>query len=330
MTHVPFIKGETLPTQLLASVVSTAIQAVLIIPLVLFGRDYEGSAVTSKISEKSKPAGAIASLLYLIFFIASAADGVMRFIRFLNERFIRGGSIFMAALLIAVCVYCAYCGVEGLARSSIIAIILFFVMLILMAWTSRENFDPINFYFNGTGSGFWQTVIDDLARNGEITAAAFLIKNTNKGIKCGLYSLLAAKLVLTAAVNALIFGVLGDFALMTDYPFMETGSYTDAALFRQNDSLYLILWTISAVISISLFIRICAGLMAELVPNMRLCGSISGAIIFLISIIFMYSEINFAPLSRYIYGFAAAFLIFAIPLVALISAKGRKKDEKNT
>lgn len=331
MTFVPAAgKGCGISVQLAACIISTLIQAVLVIPATVLGMKYESHTVTSLISVRSSIAGRITAALYLIFFLAYASGSVIHFIRFLGSRFFGGGSIVLAALLMTVCVYCACCGVEGLSRSSVIAVILFVIMLLVMAWTSKENFEPLNFYSESLNGKLWRAVADDLARNGEITAAVFLMKNTGRDMKCGLYGLLAAKLVLTAASAALITGVLGDLAEMRDYPLMELGSCTDASLFRQNDSLYLILWTISAVISISLFIHISAGLLQELAPKLKGSSCISGAAIFIISAAFMYYKADFSAVRNVLCGFGAiVLLVFAIPLAVLLM-KGKKENEKNS
>ncbi|MBQ2823872.1 MAG: hypothetical protein IJF18_04760 [Oscillospiraceae bacterium] len=321
MTFVPLAsEGYAFTSQITAMLISTAIQAVLVIPVILFSRLCPDTTVTAAIKDKNKAAGIIAAALYLIFFLAHSVNCTIHFMEFLRSRFFYGaGAAVMLAVFAAACVYCAYCGIEGLARSGAFVLIFFVLTIILMTAASFGNFSTLNFYSDSPDNSLWKAVTDDLARNCEITAAAFLIKNTDKPCRKGLYGLLAAKLVLTALIMSLVTGILGGYAQLTDYPFMEVGSYSETRLFQRNDSLYLILWTLAAVISVSLFIRITAGLACEIAPKLKFASPVAGAAVFLISALSIYADYDFARLAGYICGgFAVTVFTGLIPLAAYL------------
>lgn len=282
MTFVPLVsEGYSFAEQAAAAVISTAIQAVLVIPLIIFEHRCPEKTVTAVIAEKSVFAGKTASALYFVFFFISSLSSTVSFMRFLESRFFsEAGSFFMPFIFIAVCVYCAYCGIEGIARSSIFVLVFFTLIMALMTASSIGNFSTINFYGSVNGDSLADAVISDLARNSFITAAAFLIKNTDRSCRRGLYGLLGTKLIITELVMLMITGILGGYAQLTDYPFMEVGSYSEARLFQRNDSLYLIVWTLAAVVTVSLFIRITAGLAQEVFPKMKLSSLITGVLVF--------------------------------------------------
>ena len=131
MTFVPLIsEGYSIKTQAAAAVISTVIQAILIIPAVLFSETFPERTVTAVLAEKSRTAGILTAVVYLMFFLIGSLNAVVNFMRFLNSRFFPdAGYIVMLAVFGAVCVYCAYCGTEGLARSSIFVLIFFFIVL---------------------------------------------------------------------------------------------------------------------------------------------------------------------------------------------------------
>ncbi|MBQ8827021.1 MAG: GerAB/ArcD/ProY family transporter [Oscillospiraceae bacterium] len=282
MTFVPLVsEGYSFGEQAAAAVISTVIQAVLVIPLIIFERRFPERTVTAVIAEKNLFAGKTASALYFVFFLVSALSGTVSFMRFLESRFFHGtGDFLMPVIFIAVCVYCAYCGIEGIARSSIFVLVFFILIMALMTASSVGNFSTVNFYGSINGKGLADAVISDLARNSFITAAAFLIKNTDRSCRKGLYGLLGAKLIITELVMLMITGILGGYAQLTDYPFMEVGSYSEARLFQRNDALYLIVWTLAAVVTVSLFIRITAGLAKEIFPKIRFGLPVTGVIVF--------------------------------------------------
>ena len=334
MTYVPaFSQDGGIALRLKAAVISTVIQAVLIIPLLLLAKRFPDRTVTEIIYEKNSIAGFIAAVLYLLFFISFCTGQVIHYVDFLGSSFLHGEKILPLAALLIVCAYCAYCGTEGLARSSVVMMIPFLLMTVLMALGAKETFDINNFYFEKSSSGLAEAVMDDLARNGEITAAAFLMKNLRSGLKCALYSLLAAKLIVTSLIFALITGVLGDLADTLDYPFLAVGSSTGSELFRQNGALYLILWTISAVISISVFIGIISGLSSEICHGKKLRNALSALAVFIVSGAFIFYKADFSAIRKILCGgYAQLVLLALIPLSVMICekiscGKGSKSNE---
>ena len=330
MTFVPLIgDGYAFPTQLAAAVISVMIQAVIIIPLILFAKACPQKTVTGAITEKHKVWGIISAVIYLIFFLFYTVNAVLHFMRFLNLRFFKTESmVVMLIVLLAVCVYCACCGVEGLARSAVITLLIFVIMLAVMSVTSAQNFNTDNFYTAGIEKGLLTAVMDDLARNSEIIAAVFLVKYIKDRTKCAMYGLLTAKLAVTEIISVLIIGVLGDFARLTEYPLLSVGSYAGADLFQRNDSLYLVLWTISAVLTIGFFIHICSGLAAELIHGLKYGELITGAVIFIASLFIIKFKADISSVYRYFCGAAATVILGGvIPLLAYLDARKTREKE---
>lgn len=334
MTYVPaFSQDGGIALRLKAAVISILIQAILVIPLIVLSNRFPDRSVTEIIYEKSSVAGCIAAVLYLLFFISLCTGQVLHYVGFLSDSFLHGEKFFPLAALLIVCMYCAYCGTEGLARSSVVMMMPFLFMVVLMGIGAKDAFSLNNFYFEKGSMGLAKAVMDDLARNGEIVAAAFLMKNLRNGLKCALYWLLAAKLIVTSIIFALITGVLGDLADTLGYPFLTVGSLTNSGAFRQNGALYLILWTISAVISISVFISIISGISSEIYHGTKLRNAFSALAVFIVSEAFMFYKADFSSIRNILCGgYAQLVLLALIPLTVLICErircrKGLKKNE---
>lgn len=329
MTFVPLVsEGYSFGEQALAAVISTVIQAVLVIPLIIFERRFPERTVTAVIAEKSTFAGKTASALYGVFFFISALSGTVSFMRFLESRFFSGtGSFLMPLIFAAVCVYCAYCGIEGIARSSIFVLVFFLLVLAMMTASSIGNFSTVNFYGGIKGETLADAVISDLARSSFITGAAFLIKNTDRSCHKGLYGLLGTKLIIGEIVMVMITGILGGYAQLTDYPFMEVGSYSEARLFQRNDALYLILWTLAAVITVSFFIRITAGLAQEIFPKLRMSTLITGAIVLAAAWLMLEFNARLGGSVDIVISACVVLLTGIIPAAACVS--GGRKDVRN-
>ncbi len=313
--------------QIPAAVISIIIQAIILIPIVIFGKLYPHKDVSEVICEKNGFFGYVVTLLYLIFFIFYTINIVLCFMEFLTLRFFpEENNISMLLILMAVCIYCGYCGIEGISRSSSIVLVLFIIMLIIMAISSASNFDILNFYSYKNKNDLLGAVLEDLARNSEITAAAFLIKNVKSRIRCALYGLLAAKLTVTEIISAMIISVLGDYAQFTKYPFLSVGSYAGVGIFQRYDSLYLILWTISAVITISLFISVSASI-TEKIYQLKYTNLIIGTLIFLSSSIIIFNG-GYFPFYDTV---TVAFMIVLTGIIPLILCfmKGKQSYEKS-
>lgn len=333
MTYVPaFSQGGGIALRLKAAVISILIQAILVIPLIILAKRFPDRSAIGIIYEKNSVAGFIAAVLYLLFFISLCTGQVLHYIDFLSNSFLHGERYFPLAALLIVCMYCAYCGTEGLARSSVVMMMPFLFMVVLMGIEAKDAFSLNNFYFEKGSSGLTKAVMDDLARNGEIVAAAFLMKNLRNELKCALYWLLAAKLIVTSVIFALITGVLGDLADTLGYPFLTVGSLTNSGAFRQNGALYLILWTISAAISISVFISIISGISSEIYHGTKLRNTFSALAVFIVSGAFMFYKADFSSIRNILCGgYAQLVLLALIPLTVLICERisGRKGLKKN-
>ncbi|MBQ8781247.1 MAG: GerAB/ArcD/ProY family transporter [Oscillospiraceae bacterium] len=328
MTFVPLIsEGYSIKTQATAAVISTVIQALLIIPAVLFSETFPERTITAVLAEKNRTAGILTAAVYLLFFLLGSLNAAVNFMRFLNSRFFPdAGYIVMLAVFGGVCIYCAYCGIEGLARSSVFVLIFFFIVLAMMIASSSGNFKSINFYNSFNGSSLPEAVISDLARNSEITAAVFLIKNTDKSCRRGLYGLLGAKLLLTEFIMGMITGILGGYAQLTDYPLMEVGSYSEARLFQRNDALYLIVWTLAAVVTVSFYFRIGAGLLQEIFPKLKGSCAVTGAVVSAAALAFLKFGGRFGSGADIVIGASMILLTGVIPLLVWLLKKSGGKE----
>lgn len=324
MTFVPLIaEGRSLAVRLFAAAISTAIQAMILIPTVLLSR-----GVTEAAMEKNRAWGIFVSLLYFVFFLFYTVNSLLHFQNFLNARFFPSAesSLWIGALLI-VCVYCGCLGIEALGRSASLLFWLFAISLIIMGISSAGDFDAANLSLSMNYSDdLFSAVMDDLARNGEICAAVFLAKHVEKKLRCGIYGLLAAKLAAVTVVSVLIAAVLGDFASLTDHPFLTVGTFGGTGFIQRGDSLYLVVWTVTAVINIALFLHISGGLIEEIFPKAKFRTLISAVLAFGVSLFFTMTGRSFSGIYGTICsGYAVILLAGIIPLIVLIA---RRKGEK--
>lgn len=328
MTFVPFAdSNETLTLRITAAAIGAIVQGILLIPIVLL----KGS-VTGLTLQKNKPAGIILTILYLIFFLFYTAGSLIDFRGFLGARFFpTAGSVLWIGVLLIVGVYCGYLGVEALGRSAVLLFWIFIAALVIMCVSSVREFDTANLdlRFSGT-EGLFSAVMKDLSRNGEICALAFLAGNVRDRLRCGVYGLLVSKLVLISSVTLLITEVLGDFTPLAQYPFLAVGAFGDDRFIQRGDALYLIVWTITAIINIALFLHIAAGLVGEVFPKCRFRTSISALIVFAMTTCFALTGLSFAEVYNIVCsGWTIILLVGIIPLIVLLSTHRKGGSKTN-
>ncbi len=326
MTFVPFAQGD-ISVQMIGTAISTAIQAIILIPAVLLK-----DSATDVLLKKCRPIGIIAAVIFLLFFLLYTVNGLLHFQNFLSARFFpTADSTLWIGVILIVCVYCGCLGIEALGRSAVVVFWLFTAAVAAMVFSSAQSFDTANLYLSPiTPKSLFSAVLDDLSRNGEIVALAFLAKHVREKHRCGTYGLLAAKLFLVEGAMLLICAVLGDFTALTDYPFLSLGTFGGARFLQRSDSLYLIVWTITAVLNIALFLHLSAGLMEEVFPKLKFRTSVAAILVFGTVLVFTLTDLDFDPVYRILCsGYSVIFLTGSLPLTALIISKRKTGEKKN-
>lgn len=266
MTHIPLInEGFTLPEQLAAIAASSLAGALLLIPsAVLYGK-YGRAGTAEAVMQGCRPAGIISSAVCALYLLFSCILDLSAFSDFMNARFPAGVPVKITALVMtAACIYCAYCGIEGIARGSGTVIFLFVIMVIFMIGGSA---DKISFENIRQGFGIKNTAqafFEDLSGGTELALLCLMGKYTAGNFRKGGYFALAGRLVCAAGITLSAVLILGDYAYMCSYPFLDMGSAAGINFLQRIDSVYMMIWVLTAVLTISLKIYIGAGFAAML------------------------------------------------------------------
>jgi hypothetical protein len=330
MTFVPFLSGEyNLSVQMTAVVISAVIQLLLCIPLLIFSKRRPLQSITGFAYDRNRFFGFVFIFICYVFFICETIDSLLSFQIFLGDRFFKTANPYLwLGIFLIIAVYCAVVGIEGIARSSTAVFVILVIMMIIMGVTSVRDFDIVNIYVTAPSRTIFTAVIDELAKNNEIVVLIFLCKFIPEKLNRTVGGLIIGKVILTLAVLLLIQGVLGDFAMMTDYPFLAVGAYAGVNFLQRADAIYLVVWTMTAVLKTALFICICSGLLEEILPKLRGKAAITAIIIFIVSIPFCKAGTTIAA----VYGnpvivILQIIILFLVP--TLVNVFGKVKHEKN-
>lgn len=253
MTHIPLInEGFTLPEQLTAIAASSLAGAVLLIPSALLYAKYGREGTAEAVMQRCKPMGIICAAVCALYLLFSCILDLSAFSDFISVRFPAGVPVKITALVMtAACIYCAYCGIEGIARGSGAVIALFVIMVIFMIGGSA---DKISFENIRQGFGIENTAqafFEDLSGGTELALLCLMGKYTAGNYREGGYFALAGRLICAAGITFSAVLILGDYAYMCGYPFLDMGSAAGINFLQRIDSVYMMIWVITAVLTVS-------------------------------------------------------------------------------
>jgi hypothetical protein len=135
---------------------------------------------------------------------------------------------------------------------------------------------------------------------------------------------------MTLSVLLLMQGVLGEFAALTDYPFLAVGAYAGVNLLQRADAAYLVVWTMTAVLKIALVINISSGLLDVLFPKVPCKAAAVTIVVYGICVPMLWFKSTLgAAYGALPFAAAQVILVFIVPLILLLfSAKKVKKPDR--
>lgn len=163
-----------------AFAVSTALQAVMVIPLMRLSKKYPGEDFFTIIRKKSAPICIITSIIYYLFAIFTCVKAVSHFSRFTATVFFPTvNQVLLTACFLIICAYGAWLGVEAIARTASAVFIFFVLMAAAIGFSAAGEMEFFRFYPEKIQSfeTLLAAVLDDFGRNGEILLAVFLLPN---------------------------------------------------------------------------------------------------------------------------------------------------------
>ncbi len=297
---------------------SISLQFFLILPLIFFYKKHKSMSVIRVFKEKNLVLGNVISCFYMLFYVISTLRLIMRFSDFMSKLFPELGSKIAIILVLTFCGgYIAFLGIESIARTSGI-ILVFLVLIMIFLGISCVNFikiDNIEFLKNDvTPKNFFSFFIIETAKASEIAVIIVLIPHIKSNFSKSIPVFLSAKVIFSMFFLFLSALVLGGYAKELDFAYFALSELSHSSFIERYDGIYLILWTLTAVISVSFFINA----LAECVKTMNARNIEKGNnIIFLIiTAIIAITALLLSYFPEYIQGFRNDF-IFAIYLIIL-------------
>lgn len=192
-----------------------------------------------------------------------------------------------AALLLITCIYAASLGTRTMGRSAVPALGLLLAGLLILLLGSASHSRVSNLLTDELTQGgsylsaVLQAAYADFCNSGELVAAAFLLQTVPRNQGRCLYGALSAKLLLTGGLSILGLAVLGRLGTLCTYPFFSLGAYAQPFEVMRTDAFYLVLFTLSGVLCLTVQLRLAAHCLQMLFPALRY-ATLTAAVLMLI------------------------------------------------
>lgn len=329
MTYTPVGNENPLIT-ITGGIISTVAELILILPAL---------ALTQKLPDKnpitagygiSKGIGISLAVVYGLFFFAVAVRVLGDFSHFISFAF--PVFSFESAIILSMAVaggYIASLGLNPIARTAVITLFLFTIMLITVVLGSSGGIDITNLtlHSENTLTKIFHSAYQSLGRNSAIVLGIFLMQNIDKNKRTVFFSFIGIKYLVVAGIIFLYSSILGSYALTAQLPFFHLSTYSDTALVARFDPIFLIVWTLTGICCFSFFIWAAARIFGYLMPKVhhaRLCPIMALGAFAVAGILLFFDAWTIA--GRYFTTSISVIILTAlIPLLLLL----RRKDLKN-
>ena len=272
------ILGNNYSDSVLAAILSSIVSCVLFLPLFIL----KDRNVTSDGDNRFQ------AFLFLIFSAYTAAWDVSSVAYMMrNTVFGQLNSWVFCAVFVAAAIYCAGLGLETIARSSQIVVIVFLISAVMLSAAAVKHVETANIrvpFFSG-GNDFALSFGGVFSKFMILPQCYFVIGHLKKDKKKSTFGLKTSVTVLsggivTAATVALVMLCLGGYALTQEFPVFTLASFLDLAPLQRLDIFLGIALLTSGLIKTALnvfVIRSCSKLLSE--KNEKTCFYISVVIL---------------------------------------------------
>lgn len=306
---------------MLTMLATTAIELILSMPLVAFICG-ENPDVAEEIGGNGGVSRFI-KLAYAGFFLYICSGTLNYFAEFMTVEFPKVGSAFLIIVILASASgYCAYLGIEGIARAGTVILGVVVVLVLTMAAVSEGVFDPLNVLPLTVHDipDMFTFAIRDLSSSWWLPMLAALAPYLRGDGKKTVLTYLLTKLAMLESLILLVALVLGGFAEVIGYPLLALGAYAKTNFIQHFDAINMLVWTLNGVIVNGTYIFISAESAKK--KSRVLSVILSTAVVAAVGIFTYYNSISYRSDAANIFKLAAiAVLGIILPLFAVIARK---------
>lgn len=264
---------------------------------------------------------------YSLYFIFVAGVNISKFSYFASTTLNPNSQALIYSVIVAACAfYGAYLGIEGLSRFSAFGFALLVASILVALFLNAKNYQEINLYpvITNTNNEILKNTLTITGDSTEIALFLCLSKKVNgRTIKPYIWSVIASFFtifVLILFVNA----VMGDAALLQDFPIYTLFQLAKIGLFERIDVLYISFWIFGIFIK-SVLLIYCSGIAFS--PMKKSTKSIISSVLALAVAVFFTEFLQVNTVSQVINFVPFVVFCVIIPILTLIFKKRNYGDE---
>lgn len=305
--------------QMAGAAISIAVQLIAVLPVLLLYKQENFDL------QREMLFGKFGKFLYVCFFVLFGADSLNNLLDVSKSVYFPiNQSFFGAVILGAVCIYAASLGLKSLSRYSFIMIGAVILSLIVMVIGAYPKASLANFIPSATVKEIFSSVINDFCKSGELVMAFILLDFLPKEKSKGLKGFFVGKLLLTEIVAAIEITVLGNIMRISDFPFFSAGAFSQPLSIQRADSLYMVIFTMLCILTITLQIYLCSVLIKEIMPELKYNMIISAVLMLGVCAAINIYEIKLQP----VFGIMIIMLAVIIPAIMYINRRFKNESKK--
>ena len=335
LTYTPGISAAVGGTeQLIANLLSAALQFVLLIPAYLIYRMDCGRNIITAAKEAFHQWSLPISLLYYLFLLLIAVNTMTQFTFFMtNAVFPQASRIFFVLTMLLVVLYAMHAGLEAISRTSVLIFAGFLVMLFFVIFASIPQMELVNLKpaLSHAGTDIVRATIENFARNSELVVLLLIFPKVKGGIRKGVITLLIGITVAFELIGFTMTTVLGDYAGVQSFPFYALASLAEASVFQRLDALHMAIWVFISFLKISLYLYLAADVLKSMLTlRFAKAAAPTSVILFLTASLITVFGIEWLRNMSFVLTTAipVGVLVFLIPLLLVIVLKWKKGRAK--
>jgi hypothetical protein len=250
---------------LIGMILSTGFQVLLILPIVSIFR-YNQNFIDSKTSK-------IFLSMVTAFLILISAEHLCSFWDTSNSINFPIGSKYIAlGLLFSVCIYACQAGLKAMGRVAVLLVGIAGLSLFLLIIGSISSMNLENITSITAADTIFQYAIIDFSQSVELVPMFLLLSYATSKKKSPIRAVenyFITKTILIFVITIVAMSVLGVLAEIVDYPFFSIGAFSHPLGIQRTDAVYITLFTVLCVLSVSLNLFLSASLTAIIFPKFR-------------------------------------------------------------
>lgn len=305
--------------QMAGAAISVVLQLLAAVPMLALYRQKDFSL------KKEMLFGRFGRLLYILFFILWGAAAFSNLWGVTKSVYFPIDSSFIGALILAaVCVYTASLGLKAFSRYSTIMLGLIVFSLFIMILGAYPKMELSNFSPDTNFKEVAESVVREFCSSGELVMIFILLEFVPENKSNGIMAFFTGKFILTELIAVIEITVLGRIMRISDYPFFSAGAYSQPLSIQRADSLYMVLFTMLCVMTVTLQIVLCSLLIKEILPDLKYNTLLSAVLMLAVS-----SAVNILNIDlTAVTGILILILAVIIPIIMYIRRKFRH-EKKN-